>query len=143
MDLAAIKYQEEDQSALANDNRQVPDNRILLETNPSVTVGPGGKDIKGQAQGKPGTDQQAQQKGQHIHPHGQPEELPGRLQGMFQSPNGARITIHIAIITIAGRIDQDMQNKKDQNRPWPVPGTDLAESEPINRHKKKGEMQPQ
>jgi hypothetical protein len=62
---------------------------------------------------------------------------------MFQSPDRAGIPVHIAIVTVTGRVNQNMQDEKDQDSPRPVPVNNLAEGEPIDWHEKEREMQPQ
>jgi hypothetical protein len=71
------------------------------------------------------------------------KQLAGWLKRRFNTTNTFGIPVHIAVEPIAGRINQKMYDKKNQQCPCGIGPHNLAERKPINGHQKKRKVKSQ
>src|SRR3569833_77286 len=139
----ALVNEKEYQRTLADDDGKVSHDGTLFQADTAIAVGSGGEDVDGQTRDKIQTDQCTQQQGQEVHDQCDQEKLTGWSEWTLETSDRGSIPVHIAVVAVAGRIDQQMQNDEDEQGMGPVPCNHLAEGEPVDGHQEKGKVDTQ
>jgi hypothetical protein len=62
---------------------------------------------------------------------------------IFYAADATRVAVHITVVSITGRVNQQMQYNEDEYTILYIYIGNLAKGKPINRHQEKGKMETQ
>jgi len=66
--------------------------------------------------------------------------LPGGLHWVFDATNTRFVPVHIAVVTITGRVDEEMQKEENNYCPTNIYLWNKAECKQIYRQQKEGKL---